>query len=272
MQNIGKTYQSLKDIDAYCQDNPKTGKKASKVLILDFSMDESYEKYKPVLAANIRQLTEPRARRIIPYDVKGNKFDTEMKKKTAGYVVNNYMNGLIVLDDLDNYMTGPKGQSMIGAMTTVRHAGIDLLITHQAFGKVSGTELENASWIRLHHQLDDIDTDTKNYPLIKISHIIVKKRYFAALEEFNQGKINEKELKIKQSFYVYIDMKKQKILCCNEDEFKAAVFEFIRIHPRKITERMRVGDELGRDLNKDEAMRSLYNEYKHHFPTKPRVS
>lgn len=266
MQNIGKTYQTIKDIDAYVQDNPKTGKKAGKVLILDFSMDESYEKYKPVLAQNVRQLTEPRARRIIPFDVKGVKFDREKKKEVANYVVDNYMNGLLIMDDLDNYMTGRKGESMIGAMTTVRHQGLDLMITHQAAGKVTTTEWENASYIRLHHQLDDIDKDIKNYPLIKIAYIIVKNRYFAAQREWEENKIDDKEKKIKQSFYVYIDMKAKKILRAPEEEFKKAALEFIRINPYRISERMRVGDELGRELTKDQAVQSLYSEYSMFFP------
>jgi len=71
MKGVGKTWQGLKDIDRYTTDNPKTGKKGRKVLILDFNNEDSYQKYKAVLPKYIKTLTEPRARRIPPFDENG---------------------------------------------------------------------------------------------------------------------------------------------------------------------------------------------------------
>lgn len=265
MKGVGKTYQTIKDIDAYTTDNPRTGRTAGKVLILDFNNEESYQKYKAVLTKFIRNLTEPRARRIPPFDETGRQFTIEKMKQVAEYAVFNYRNGLLVLEDIDKYLTGAKGRSLIGAMTTNRHSGMDLLIAHQSVAKVSKTEWENAAFVRLHHQLDDIDlikSDISNYPLMKIAQIIVGNRYFKAVEDFKElGIISEQEFRKRRSFFVYIDMMEHKIIGCNPEEFQKAVMEFIRINPKLINRRMKVGDELGRSLNRQGAMQSLYKDY-----------
>jgi hypothetical protein len=268
MKGVGKTWQGLKDIDRYVTDNPATGKKARKALILDFNNEESYQKYKAVLPKYIRTLTEPRARRIPPFDETGKQYDIEQMKKVAEYAVFNFRNGLLVLEDIDKYLVGKKGQSLIGAMTTNRHSGMDLLITHQSVSKVTKTEWENAAFVRLHHQLnnvDDVAADLPNYPLMKIAQIIVDRRYYDAVTQFKEGQIPEDEFKKRRSFFVYIDMLEHKILRANPDEFRTAVMEFIRLKPRLISTRMKVGDTAGRTLNKEDAMRSLFNDYAHYY-------
>jgi hypothetical protein len=269
MKGVGKTWQGLKDIDRYVVDNPRTGKKARKALILDFNNEESYQKYKAVLPKYIKTLTEARARRIPPFDESGKPYDLDKMKKVAEYVIFNYTNGLLVLEDIDKYMTGAKGKSLIGAMTTNRHSGMDIIITHQSVSKVTQTEWQNAAFVRLHHQLDDVDRieeNLPNYPLMKIAQIIVDKRYYEAVRQYKEiGAISEDEYKKRRSFFVYIDMLEHKIIGGTLDEFKASVMEFIRQNPRLISKRMKVGDVQGRALSREDAMRSLFGDYAHFF-------
>lgn len=269
MKGVGKTYQGVKDIDRYVTDNPKTGKRGRKALILDFNNEESYQKYKAVLPKYIKTLTEPRARRIPPFDENGKQYDLDKMKVVAEYAIFNFKNGLLVLEDIDKYMVGAKGKSLIGAMTTNRHSGMDIVITHQSVSKVTQTEWQNAAFVRLHHQLDDVDRIADalpNYPLMKIAQIIVDRRYYEAVRQFKElGAISDDEFKKRRSFFVYVDMMEHKIIGGTQDEFKAAVMEFIRMNPRLISKRMKVGDALGRSLNKDEAMRSLFSDYAHFY-------
>jgi hypothetical protein len=269
MKGVGKTWQTIKDIDRYVVDNPKTGKLGRKALILDFNNEESYQKYKAVLPMYIKTLTEARARRIPPFDANGKQYDLDKMKVVAEYTIFNFKNGLLVLEDIDKYMTGQKGKSLIGAMTTNRHSGMDLLITHQSVSKVTQTEWQNAAFVRLHHQLDDVDRiedALPNYPLMKIAQIIVDRRYYEAVRQFKDiQSISEEEFKKRRSFFVYIDMTEHKIIGGTPDEFRAAVMEFIRQNPRLITKRMRVGDAQGRTLDKENAMRSLFSDYAHFY-------
>lgn len=269
MKGVGKTWQTIKDIDRYVVDNPRTGKAGRKALILDFNNEESYQKYKAVLPKYIKTLTEARARRIPPFDENGRQYDLEKMKIVAEYTIFNFKNGLLVLEDIDKYMVGAKGKSLIGAMTTNRHSGMDILITHQSVSKVTQTEWQNAAFVRLHHQLDDVDRiedALPNYPLMKIAQIIVDRRYYEAVRQFKDVcSITEDEFKKRRSFFVYIDMMEHKIIGGTPDEFRAAVMEFIRQNPRLISKRMKVGDAQGRTLNKEDAMRSLFNDYAHFY-------
>ena len=269
MKGVGKTYQTIKDIDKYVVDNPKNGRKARKSLILDFNNEESYQKYKAVLPKYIKTLTEARARRIPPFDEYGKQYDLEKMKVVAEYTIFNFKNGLLVLEDIDKYMTGAKGKSLIGAMTTNRHSGMDILITHQSVSKVTQTEWQNAAFVRLHHQLDDVDRiedALPNYPLMKIAQTIVDRRYYEAVRQFKElCVISEDEFKKRRSFFVYIDMMEHKIIGGTSDEFRMAVMEFIRQNPRLISKRMRVGDAAGKSLNKEDAMRSLFSDYAHFY-------
>src|ERR1700741_3496476 len=129
MKGVGKTWQSLKDIDRYVVDNPRNGKKGRKALILDFNNEEAYQKYKACLPKYIKNLAEARARRVPPFDESGKQYDLEKMKVVAEYTIFNFKNGLLVLEDIDKYMVGAKGKSLIGAMTTNRHSGMDILIT-----------------------------------------------------------------------------------------------------------------------------------------------
>jgi hypothetical protein len=269
MKGVGKTWQGVKDIDRYVIDNPRTGKRGRKVLILDFNNEESYQKYKAVLPKYIKTLTEPRARRIPPFDEQGKGYDLDKMKAVAEYAIFNFKNGLLVLEDIDKYMTGAKGKSLIGAMTTNRHSGMDLLITHQSVSKVTQTEWQNAAFVRLHHQLDDVDRISDalpNYPLMKIAQIIVDRRYYEAVRQYKElGAIDEDEFKKRRSFFVYIDMLEHKIIGGTPEEFRVAAMEFIRQNPRLISKRMKVGDINGRTLAKEDAMRSLFNDYAHFY-------
>lgn len=269
MKGVGKTYQGIKDIDRYVTDNPKTGKKGRKALILDFNNEESYQKYKAVLPKYIKTLTEPRARRVPPFDEYGKQYDLDKMKLVAEYTIFNFKNGLLVLEDIDKYMTGAKGKSLIGAMTTNRHSGMDILITHQSVSKVTQTEWQNAAFVRLHHQLDDVDRiedALPNYPLMKIAQILVDRRYYEAVRQYKEmGTISDDEFRKRRSFFVYIDMMEHKIIGGTVDEFRSAVMEFIRQNPRLISKRMRVGDAKGRTLSKEDAMRSLFQDYAHYY-------
>ncbi len=269
MKGVVKTYQGIKEIDKYVLDNPKTGKKGRKVLILDFNNEDSYQKYKAVLPKYIKSLTDSRARRIPPFDENGKQYDLDKMKAVAEYVIFNYKNGLLVLEDIDKYMVGAKGKSLIGAMTTNRHSGMDIMITHQSVSKVTQTEWQNAAYVRLHHQLDDVDRieeSLPNYPLMKIAQILVDRRYYEAVRQYKElNSISDDEFKKRRSFFVYIDMLEHKIIGGTPDEFKSAVMEFIRQNPRLISKKMKIGDATGRALPKEEAMKMLFKDYAHFY-------
>ena len=156
--------------------------------------------------------------------------DNDEKKEVITKIMKHFKNGLVVLDDIDHYMTGAKGQSMIGALCTVRHKGIDIVLTHQSVAKITTSEWQNCTWLRLHHQVDDVTRYRERIPkyqMVRIGQLIVDEQYELCSNAFAMGKITEQEYKIQKSFFVYINMREQRIRGCSRAAFIRACKKFI---------------------------------------------
>jgi hypothetical protein len=234
---VGKTHRNRLEIKRYMQDDPNTifkkgegtrVKKGRKVLAFDVN-DDDYP-YKTVSPDHIKALTLVAARRIRPFNKDGSPMSEEDKKAVLDRILKHYQNGMVVLDDIDEYATGSRGQSMIGALCTIRHKGIDLLLTHQSIAKISTTEWQASTWLRLHHQVDDITryrTRIPKYQIVRIAQFIVDEQYELAHVANAAGKISEDEYRRRKSFFVYVDMRRQKILGCSKGAFIRAAKKFI---------------------------------------------
>lgn len=226
---VGKTFRNKQEIKKYMQDFPSVGKKGRKVLAFDTN-DDDYPEFRTVSPDHLKALTRVSARRIRPFNRDGAPMDDDNKKEVVDKIVKYYRNGLIVLDDIDHYMTGAKGQSMIGALCTIRHKGLDILLTHQSIAKITTTEWQNCTWLRLHHQVDDVTRYRERIPkyyLVRIAQLIVDEQYELASNAFAYRKINEDEYKRRKSFFLYVNMRQQKIRGCSRPAFIRACKRYI---------------------------------------------
>ncbi|TSE03686.1 hypothetical protein [Aquimarina algiphila] len=226
---VGKTYRTLQEIKYYLKDNTDTGKKARKVLVFDTN-DDDFVQFRSVSPENIIKLTHPIPRRIRPYNDRGRRMDKTEKKEVVKKILNHYQDGLLVLDDMDDYMTFEKGQDMVSALITLRHRGVDFIFSHQSLGKVAKTAWQNASWLRLHHQVDnpkDYKDRIPKYPLVRIAQHIVEEQYELAYRKFKEGEISDFEFKYRSSFFVYVNIRKQRIIGCSRAAFIRAAKKFI---------------------------------------------
>ena len=205
------------------------GKKGRKVLAFDTN-DDDYPKFRTVNPNHLKKLTKISARRIRPFNSDGTPMDNDGKKEVITKIMKSFKNGLVVLDDIDHYMTGAKGQSMIGALCTVRHKGIDILLTHQSVAKITTSEWQNCTWLRLHHQVDDVTRyrdRIPKYEMVRIAQLIVDEQYELASSAFAKGKLTEHEYRVQKSFFVYVNMREQRIKGCSRTAFIRACKKFI---------------------------------------------
>lgn len=227
---VGKTFRTNLEIKYYMKDNPEKGKKGRKVLAFDTN-GHDYPTFRTVSPNYIKALTKVAARRILPFKKGGKAMSNIEKREVAEKIVNHFKNGLIVLDDTDSYMTGAKGQSLIGALTTVRHKGIDILFSHQSLGKVTTTQFQACTWIRLHHQVDPVTKYKEripNYSIVRIAQLIVNEQYDLCSRAMDEGKFKtESEYKKQRSFFVYIDMRRRKVSGCTRAAYIRACKRFI---------------------------------------------
>lgn len=226
---VGKTYRNKQEIKHYMMDNLMVGKKGRKVLAFDTN-DDDYPSFRTVSPNHLGKLSKVSARRIRPFNGDSSPMDNNDKKEVITKIMKFFKNGLVVLDDIDHYMSGAKGQSMIGALCTVRHKGIDILLTHQSVAKITTSEWQNCTWLRLHHQVDDVTRyrdRIPKYEIVRIAQLIVDEQYELSSSAFAKGVITEQEYKVQKSFFVYVNMREQRIKGCSRSAFIRACKKFI---------------------------------------------
>lgn len=226
---VGKTYRNKQEIKHYMLDHLTIGKKGRKVLAFDTN-DDDYPSFRTVSPSHLKALTKVSARRIRPFNTDGSPMDNDDKKEVITKIMKSFKNGLVVLDDIDHYMTGAKGQAMIGALCTVRHKGIDILLTHQSVAKITTSEWQNCTWLRLHHQVDDVTRyrdRIPKYEMVRIAQLIVDEQYELASAAFARGDLSEHEYKVQKSFFVYVNMREQRIMGCGRAAFIRACKKYI---------------------------------------------
>lgn len=246
---VGKTFRNILEIENYLRDNPLLNRKGRKVLIFDVN-DDDYECYTTVNPDFIRDLKLIRARRIRPLTRFGQTMSIEEKRDMVERMVKQFTDGLLVLEDLDKYMTGAKGQTIVGLLTTNRHHGMDIMISHQSIAKITTTEFQNCTWLRLHKQVDDITryrNRIPNYFLVRIATLIVEEQYLI-------GNIR---------YFVYVNMRKLKLRGCSAEAFIRACKKYLDTEENAMIRRMMLERNFQGKLlykNRNEVVIKLINE------------
>lgn len=231
---VGKTYRNLIEISRYIK-GQLNGSKGRKVLAFDVN-DDDYPQFRTVSLNAIQKLKSICARRVRPIKPNGQNMNIEEKRETVEQIISKFKNGLLVLDDLDKYLVGAKGQSVVGLLTTNRHNGLDIMIGHQSISKITTTEWESVSILRLHRQVDDITRYRNRIPnffLVCIATFIVDEQYDLANQAFQENEITELEYKKRRSFFVYVDMRRLKIRGASKKAIIRATKKYIDLFESK---------------------------------------
>ena len=107
---VGKTYRTVHEIENYIKSNRGTGKKGRKVLIFDVN-DDDFTSYPTISPDHISKFKQVRARRIRPLTKTGKLMNLNQKREIVEKMVAEFKNGLLVLEDIDKFMVGAKGQA-----------------------------------------------------------------------------------------------------------------------------------------------------------------
>lgn len=269
MRGIGKTYSNHQEIKNYIST------KKLPCVAYDINMDD-YDNFKIVHPNYIGNITTPQSRRVVPLKKGGEDMSLKEQKEVLYQLLTKFWNGLLVLDDFDKYAMGARGQQIVGAITTNRHRGVSLMISHQSVKKISTTEWENVNILRLHHQADDVEVAkdrVNNFPLVKIAQFIVDDVYFAAMrlwekqqKEPHKNIISMKNFMKLRGYFVYVNFDNNKIYGCSEKQYRKGMDKFFRQYPKYIKDRMQLGDDrTGEKLSRDAAKAILFKEYGYYY-------
>ena len=237
---VGKTHRNRSEVYYYLRNNLTTGKQGRKVLAFDTN-DDDYTGFKTVSPKHLNRLKATQARRIRPFNPDGSPMGREDKRKVVNQILKYFKDGLILLDDIDDYMTGERGQDMIAALCTLRHKGVDIIFTHQSLSKITRTAFENCTWLRLHHQVDDVNRikdRIPKYPIVRIAQLIVDDQYELAYERYQAGTIDSTTFRNRNSYFVYVNLRKQRIRGCSRATYIRACKKFIDQEENRVLKMM----------------------------------
>ena len=95
---------------------------------------------------------------------------------------------MLVIEDINTYILSVTHmEDIVGGIVNLRHRAVDVLISYQSLRPVEPRIWQNARWIRMHYQADnvnDIKGKVNNPILMKISQLIVNNRYLGGDKRF----------------------------------------------------------------------------------------
>jgi len=189
-QGAGKTYYNMHLIYLYCQDKIKNKVKGRKCLILDSNGEFADSQWKrngiPDFTSPAIALKDIRAFANPKYPVECRRVDMKHlliseKLEVLTYAINNFKDGLLLAEDINGYVLNLTFlEEIIGRMVSLRHRGLDTILSFQGLRAINPVIYRNTRWVRYHHQLDNASTvkdKVNNYQLFKLAQIITNNRY-----------------------------------------------------------------------------------------------
>lgn len=191
-KGVGKTVATIEMIYKYVQGDVKTGTPPRKALIFDvndeFSSFWYHGETHSIKAIAIRDILKfavhPKVevRRIRPFYDNGQKMGVDDMKDVLGLILQNYRNGLLLVEDINKYTSDTIGTDLVSALATVRHIGIDLIAHYQGVGRAANPKLlSNTKVIRLHKTNDTVARHKMKFEerteIMQIAENIVANRF-----------------------------------------------------------------------------------------------
>jgi hypothetical protein len=199
-KGVGKSYTTEKMIQQYVVGNPAKGVPARRVLILD--VNDEYSGYKAISIQDVMLFSAHpmiEARRIRPFLDDGKKMTLDDIAQTLFICLDTFRNGLLLIEDVNKYISDTMPNDLVGAICTNRHIGVDIILHYQSIGRITSKVWQNVNVIRLHKFTDTVK---------KHKHKFEDKFEYLSIAE---TMINQMYDRGNKHFFVYADIDEEKI-------------------------------------------------------------
>ena len=129
-KGIGKTYTTTQMIDGYVKGSK--GIKPRRALILD--VNDEFEQYRAISLNHIELFSvHPRieARRVRPFTDEGKRMTLKDIADALWSILEVYRGGLLLIEDINKYISDNLPNDLIGAICTNRHTNTDIVMHFQ---------------------------------------------------------------------------------------------------------------------------------------------
>jgi hypothetical protein len=258
---VGKTVETIRMIDEYVAGNPSKGIPPRKALIFDvndeFSSFWFFGQTRSIKALAIKDIMKfsihpsIEVRRIRPFWDDGKKMTINDMAEVLGIILDNYRNGLLLVEDINKYLSDAMPSDLIGSLATSRHIGLDIISHFQNIGRAGNPKLlGNLNMIRLHKTNDTVERHKNKFEekteLLQIAEYIINKRYF-------EGDTR---------YFVYVDVENMKIRGkFSKMEAEDGIHQYItERYARIISPMLQLRDKKGKRIYNEESALKAANE------------
>lgn len=226
-KGVGKSYAHMMLMNGYVAGDPYNGVKGRKCLIMD--VNDEYGVYNvPTISLNDVALFSVHPyiemRRIRPFFPNGKRLTLDEWANCLFYVLNRFQNGLLLIEDLNKFITDHLPQDLVGAIATNRHVGLDIILSFQSMGRINTKIWGNMNLLRFHKNIESVEKHKQKFPdkyeILSIAESMVN-------DQYNSGDIR---------FYVYVDLDEMKIRGeITEEMIDKAIREYIYKNLNELT-------------------------------------
>lgn len=260
-RGVGKSVETIRMIDEYVSGNPSKGVPPRKALIFDvndeFSSFWYFGQTRSIKALAINDIMKfsihPKieVRRIRPFWDDGRKMTINDMAEVLGIILDNYRNGLLLVEDINKYLSDAMPSDLIGSLATSRHIGLDIISHFQNIGRAGNPKLlGNLNMIRLHKTNDTVERHKNKFEekteILQIAEYIINNRYFNG----------------DTRYFLYVDVENMKIRGrFTLEEVENGIHQYItERYARIITPMLQLRDRKGKKLHNEESALRVANE------------
>ena len=178
-KGIGKTYQTTEMMKQYVRGG--NGIKPRRVLILD--VNDEFEEFKAMSVKDVEIFSvHPRIeiRRIRPFKDDGTRMTLRDIADTLYTILDKYRGGMLLIEDINKYISDHLPNDLVGAICTNRHTNTDIIMHFQSIGRITSKIWQNLNWLRFHKNSDSVERHKNKFPdkidLFSIVESMVNKR------------------------------------------------------------------------------------------------
>jgi hypothetical protein len=221
-KGCGKTYTTTKMIKQYVLGNPAKGIPARRALILD--VNDEFEEFKALKQSDIIRFSmHPKieARRIRPFHDNGVKMTLREIQELLFKILSDYRGGLLLIEDINRYISDYLPNDLVGAICTNRHQDLDIILHFQSIGRISPKIWQNLNFLRVHKITDDVIKHHHKYEE-KLELLLLVEAYVNS--EYENGD---------KRIFVYVDIDDEKILVKDKAKFQKIVENYLITNRKK---------------------------------------
>jgi hypothetical protein len=190
MKGSGKSRRTITILRAYRDQYHR------KVLLMDNQNEYSEKQHYPdvrTLGHNNIALfcahSEISIRRIPPFKSNGEEMIPDEKAKMVLHILQYFHDGLLLLEDINDYVYDYVDPALVGKILSQRHKGTDLIMHFHSLGAIQKKLWRHIDVIRLHKTEDNVidnrDKFSDKYEMFRIGELLVNKQYDQGNAYFN---------------------------------------------------------------------------------------